>query len=204
MNKESIDYYLSAEPKGRALGIVVGGGSEVLEAHPNTYKVCLATRKGFVKAAIRNGWVVKWRSEVRNIWSLSLDSVFDDAFQSDLHTPISAPILCQCTTSEKITFIGNSITVQAHLSANFRFVLNGLQYRPYEEKGGSWRGGESGTLSAKFGPNLLALWNSRNFAKLTFGSLVKSNAFKQVAPHVWYQTYTKILLPCMEQNCCWP
>ena len=55
VDRESINHHLSAKPKGRALAIAVGGANEVLEAHPGTYKLCLAKRKGFIRAAIENG-----------------------------------------------------------------------------------------------------------------------------------------------------
>ena len=57
VNKESIDFYLNQKSKGRALAIVVGGANEVLTAHPRTYNICLKNRKGFIKAALRNGYV---------------------------------------------------------------------------------------------------------------------------------------------------
>ena len=55
VNRESINYYLSKKPKGRALAIVVGGACEILDAHPRHYTLCLAKRKGFIRAAIQNG-----------------------------------------------------------------------------------------------------------------------------------------------------
>jgi 2-acylglycerol O-acyltransferase 2 len=40
---------------GRAITIVVGGAAESLDAQPNTLRLILAKRKGFVKMAIRTG-----------------------------------------------------------------------------------------------------------------------------------------------------
>ncbi|KAF2752799.1 DAGAT-domain-containing protein [Pseudovirgaria hyperparasitica] len=43
------------EGMGRAITVVIGGARESLEAMPNTMKLVLARRKGFVKIAIRTG-----------------------------------------------------------------------------------------------------------------------------------------------------
>ena len=40
---------------GRSIALVVGGASESLEARPGTLKLTLASRRGFVRVAIRNG-----------------------------------------------------------------------------------------------------------------------------------------------------
>lgn len=58
MSKESINYYLKQHNSGQAVAIVVGGAEELLEAHPNTYNVCIANRKGFIKIAIENGYLL--------------------------------------------------------------------------------------------------------------------------------------------------
>lgn len=52
--KESIEYLLSG-PKGNAIGIVLGGAEEALDAHPDNYDLRLSSRKGFVKLAIKHG-----------------------------------------------------------------------------------------------------------------------------------------------------
>uniref|UniRef100_A0A914CZ44 diacylglycerol O-acyltransferase n=1 Tax=Acrobeloides nanus TaxID=290746 RepID=A0A914CZ44_9BILA len=56
---ESIENALNGSKKGTAICIVVGGAEEALNARPDNYDLKLATRKGFVKLAIRNGaWLV--------------------------------------------------------------------------------------------------------------------------------------------------
>lgn len=60
VSRESIENILSKggvnkEGMGRAVTIVVGGARESLDAQPNTLKLVLGRRKGFVKLAIRNG-----------------------------------------------------------------------------------------------------------------------------------------------------
>ncbi|KAK6728254.1 hypothetical protein RB195_005722 [Necator americanus] len=54
-SKESIRNVLSGEKKGKAVVIVVGGAEEALDAHPRMHKLKLASRKGFVKEALRAG-----------------------------------------------------------------------------------------------------------------------------------------------------
>ncbi|EGT49230.1 hypothetical protein CAEBREN_11471 [Caenorhabditis brenneri] len=54
-SKESIEYVLNSEEKGRAVVIVVGGAAEALEAHPGKHNLTLATRKGFVREALKTG-----------------------------------------------------------------------------------------------------------------------------------------------------
>ena len=60
VNKESCENLLSkggadGEGMGRAITIVVGGARESLDALPQTYRLVLERRKGFVKMAIRTG-----------------------------------------------------------------------------------------------------------------------------------------------------
>ncbi|KAH8591401.1 diacylglycerol acyltransferase-domain-containing protein [Bisporella sp. PMI_857] len=60
VSKESCENLLSKggpnkEGMGRAITIVVGGAAESLDAQPNTLRLILAKRKGFVKMAIRTG-----------------------------------------------------------------------------------------------------------------------------------------------------
>lgn len=43
---------------GQAITIVVGGATESLSAHPGTADLTLRRRLGFIKIAIRNGWVL--------------------------------------------------------------------------------------------------------------------------------------------------
>ncbi|XP_074652511.1 2-acylglycerol O-acyltransferase 2-like isoform X1 [Tubulanus polymorphus] len=53
--KGSMDWALSHGPKGRALGLIVGGALEALEAHAGHYRLKILDRKGFIKIALRNG-----------------------------------------------------------------------------------------------------------------------------------------------------
>jgi 2-acylglycerol O-acyltransferase 2/2-acylglycerol O-acyltransferase 1 len=60
VSRESIENLLSkgglnGEGMGRAVTIVVGGAKESLDAKPNTLRLVLNSRKGFVKLAIRQG-----------------------------------------------------------------------------------------------------------------------------------------------------
>lgn len=60
VSKESCENHLSkggadGEGMGRAITIVVGGARESLDALPQTYRLVLERRKGFVKMAIRTG-----------------------------------------------------------------------------------------------------------------------------------------------------
>lgn len=54
-NKESASYPLSQMGVGNAVVIAVGGAPEALDAHPGSYNVMLAKRKGFIKMAMENG-----------------------------------------------------------------------------------------------------------------------------------------------------
>ncbi|TNN76942.1 2-acylglycerol O-acyltransferase 2-A [Liparis tanakae] len=53
--KKSASYPLSKRGGGNAVVIAVGGAPEALDAHPGTYNVLLAKRKGFIKMAMENG-----------------------------------------------------------------------------------------------------------------------------------------------------
>jgi len=46
------------EGKGHALVLMVGGAVEALDAVPNTLKLTLNKRKGFIKLALRNGYIL--------------------------------------------------------------------------------------------------------------------------------------------------
>lgn len=67
--KESLVYLLnkSNDPKhednqdgftSNAVAILVGGAQEAMDSHPGQYVLTLRNRKGFVKMAIRTGWVI--------------------------------------------------------------------------------------------------------------------------------------------------
>ncbi|MFH4973389.1 hypothetical protein AB6A40_000098 [Gnathostoma spinigerum] len=52
---ESLRYLLEHPGKGRAIGIVIGGAQEVLDAHANTFNTNILHRKGFVQFALKYG-----------------------------------------------------------------------------------------------------------------------------------------------------
>lgn len=53
--KDSLEYVLSKCGTGNAVVIVVGGAAEAIDAVPNTMKLTLKTRKGFVGMALKHG-----------------------------------------------------------------------------------------------------------------------------------------------------
>ncbi|KAI6185026.1 Diacylglycerol acyltransferase [Aphelenchoides bicaudatus] len=56
---ESLEYILQKYPKGRIIGIVIGGSAEVLEAHMGRHATILSKRRGFCKYALKYGtWLV--------------------------------------------------------------------------------------------------------------------------------------------------
>ena len=59
VSKESIEWVLTKEGTGNAVGIIVGGAQEALDAVPGRYIVNLRNRKGFVRMALKHGWVRK-------------------------------------------------------------------------------------------------------------------------------------------------
>ena len=56
-SKESILYNARKAGGGNAVILVVGGAEESLEARPGAYKLTLRKRKGFVKLALRSGYM---------------------------------------------------------------------------------------------------------------------------------------------------
>ncbi|KAF7641216.1 hypothetical protein LDENG_00288850 [Lucifuga dentata] len=54
-DKESATYPLRQRGGGNAVVIAVGGAPEALDAHPGTYNVLLAKKKGFIKMAMEHG-----------------------------------------------------------------------------------------------------------------------------------------------------
>lgn len=72
-DKESATYPLYKKGGGNAVVIAVGGAPEALDAHPGTFNVLLAKKKGFIKMAMVHGWVwwYLWVSERggRDGWS---------------------------------------------------------------------------------------------------------------------------------------
>ncbi|XP_006788763.1 2-acylglycerol O-acyltransferase 2 [Neolamprologus brichardi] len=54
-DKESATYPLCKKKGGNAVVIAVGGAPEALDAHPGTFNVLLAHKKGFIKMAMEYG-----------------------------------------------------------------------------------------------------------------------------------------------------
>lgn len=54
-DKESASYLLSERGGGQAIVIAVGGAPESLDAHPGSFDVLLAKKKGFIKMAMEHG-----------------------------------------------------------------------------------------------------------------------------------------------------
>uniref|UniRef100_A0AC35TS39 Acyltransferase n=1 Tax=Rhabditophanes sp. KR3021 TaxID=114890 RepID=A0AC35TS39_9BILA len=54
-SKKSLEFLLTKNGKGNAVGIVLGGAQEVYDAHPNTNVLKIAKRKGFCKYALKYG-----------------------------------------------------------------------------------------------------------------------------------------------------
>lgn len=48
-------FLLTKHGTGNALGLVVGGALEALEAFPGRFNLKLANKKGFIKMALRTG-----------------------------------------------------------------------------------------------------------------------------------------------------
>ena len=57
VSKASIEWVLMKEGTGNAVGIIVGGAQEALDAVPGRYIINLRHRKGFVRMALKHGWV---------------------------------------------------------------------------------------------------------------------------------------------------
>ncbi|XP_062261852.1 2-acylglycerol O-acyltransferase 2 isoform X4 [Platichthys flesus] len=70
-DKESASYPLSRKGTGNAVVIAVGGAPEALDAHPGTYNVMLAKRKGFIKMAMEHG------AHLVPVFSFGENEVFD-------------------------------------------------------------------------------------------------------------------------------
>ena len=57
VSQESIEHITRKQGKGNAAIIVVGGAAESLDARPGQYTLTLRRRMGFVKMALKTGWV---------------------------------------------------------------------------------------------------------------------------------------------------
>ncbi|KAI4814625.1 hypothetical protein KUCAC02_003813 [Chaenocephalus aceratus] len=114
-DKESASYPLRKPGGGNAVVIAVGGAPEALNAHPGTYNVLLAQKKGFIKMAMAHGahlWKTKeepgfdgHRSGCKESWvSPCLSSMHVAIFQYSfglmpyrrpIHTVVGRPIQVQ-------------------------------------------------------------------------------------------------------------
>lgn len=56
-SKKSVTHVLSRENGGNAAVIVIGGAEESLDAHPGNLTLHILKRKGFIKVALKRGWV---------------------------------------------------------------------------------------------------------------------------------------------------
>lgn len=52
---ESIENALKSKNSGIAVGIVIGGAEEALDARPDCYNLKLSSRKGFIRLAMKHG-----------------------------------------------------------------------------------------------------------------------------------------------------
>jgi 2-acylglycerol O-acyltransferase 2 len=66
---------------GRAITIVIGGATESLDAQPNTLRLVLQRRKGFVKMAIRTG------ADLVPVLGFGENDLYEQ-FQADSHPKI--------------------------------------------------------------------------------------------------------------------
>ena len=57
VSRKSVEWILTKQGTGNAAVLAVGGAEEALESRPGVYRLILKNRKGFVKAAIRTGFV---------------------------------------------------------------------------------------------------------------------------------------------------
>lgn len=55
VDRKACEHHLNNSQPGRSIAIVVGGAQEALDAIPNTLKLTIANRKGFVRVALHTG-----------------------------------------------------------------------------------------------------------------------------------------------------
>ena len=67
VSRKSLEWILTKQGTGNAAVIAVGGAEEALESRPGVYRLTLKNRKGFVKAAIRTGFVARRVENLRNL-----------------------------------------------------------------------------------------------------------------------------------------
>lgn len=51
----ALRWVLERPEGGQAVGLAVGGAEEALEAHPDSFKLCLERRRGFIRLALCTG-----------------------------------------------------------------------------------------------------------------------------------------------------
>uniref|UniRef100_A0A8C6TRK9 Acyltransferase n=1 Tax=Neogobius melanostomus TaxID=47308 RepID=A0A8C6TRK9_9GOBI len=108
-DKESASYPLQCRRGGTAVVIAVGGAPEALDAHPGTFNVLLAKKKGFIKMAMEHGahlvpgtWLRWTQEKLQSIMGISLPlfharGVFQYSFglmpyRKPIHTIVGRPI----------------------------------------------------------------------------------------------------------------
>lgn len=64
VSRDSLEYVLTNQGSGQCIVTVIGGASEVLQTSPSCYHLILNRRKGFIKLALKTGFVVK---ETKNL-----------------------------------------------------------------------------------------------------------------------------------------
>ena len=55
--RESFDYLLDKRKRGNAMAVAVGGSAEVFDMHPRMMRLTLQRRKGFIRMALKHGFV---------------------------------------------------------------------------------------------------------------------------------------------------
>ncbi|KAG7282639.1 hypothetical protein CRUP_017565 [Coryphaenoides rupestris] len=71
-DKASASYLLQRKGGGNAVVIAVGGAPESLDAHPGTYNVLLAHKKGFIKLAMEHGWLRAIQEKLQGVMGVAL------------------------------------------------------------------------------------------------------------------------------------
>lgn len=64
----ALKYLLTQKGSGNAVVIVVGGAAEALLCRPGVSTIFLKQRKGFVKLALKTGWVLRFWCPI--VWVL--------------------------------------------------------------------------------------------------------------------------------------
>ncbi|NWT00939.1 DGAT2 acyltransferase, partial [Mionectes macconnelli] len=65
VTRRAIGYLLSQNGTGNAVAIVIGGAAESLSCRPGVTTLILRNRKGFVRMALRHGWVTRGHGHLR-------------------------------------------------------------------------------------------------------------------------------------------